>query len=351
MYVYSLGQWLLFFFFYCFCGWVWESCYVSARQRRWVNRGFLHGPLLPIYGFGAVIILLATIPVRHSPALVFLLGTLAATALEYVTGAAMEALFKVRYWDYSRQPFNLRGYICLTSSVAWGFFSILLVRFLHPPVEDAVLALPAFAADLLSLALTVAFTADTVRSVQAALDLREILIRLTEENEDLRRIAKRVEVISAFAEEDLRQFRERTEVERILRRERLDTARLQLQEALEGHAQRRRARWETGVRRRTEAKLTALANLRDALEACRGQLAAAKGLTGEALEARRAEIEQMLEHLRDREAALRTRTAGRYRQSLRILRGNPSASARRFSEALESLRDLAERRGDGPDPT
>ncbi|MBE5708750.1 MAG: hypothetical protein EGR51_02485 [Oscillibacter sp.] len=76
MYVYSLGQWLLFFFLYCFLGWVWESCYVSAKRRQWVNRGFLHGPMLPIYGTGAVIILLATIPVRDSLWLVFLLGML-----------------------------------------------------------------------------------------------------------------------------------------------------------------------------------------------------------------------------------------------------------------------------------
>ena len=214
MYVYSLGQWLLFFFLYCFLGWVWESCYVSAKRRQWVNRGFLHGPMLPIYGTGAVIILLATIPVRDSLWLVFLLGMLAATALEYVTGAAMEALFKVRYWDYSKQPFNLNGYICLTSSLAWGAFSILLVRFLHPPVEDLVLRLPAFLVDPLAFLLTIAVTVDAVRSFQAAMDLREVLTRLTEENEDLRRLAKRVEVISAFAEEDLRRFRERTEVPR-----------------------------------------------------------------------------------------------------------------------------------------
>ena len=147
MYLYSLSQWLLFFFFYCFCGWVWESCYVSAKRRQWVNRGFLHGPMLPIYGTGAIIILLAAIPVRENPALVFLLGMLAATALEYVTGAAMEALFKVRYWDYSQQPFNLGGHICLTCSLAWGAFSVLLVRFLHPPVEALVLRLPGFLAD------------------------------------------------------------------------------------------------------------------------------------------------------------------------------------------------------------
>ena len=135
MHVYTAGQWALLFYFYCLCGWVWESCYVSACQRRWVNRGFLHGPLLPIYGSGAIIILFAVIPVEDNLYLVWLFGMIAATALEYATGAAMERLFKVRYWDYSKQKFNLNGHICLTSSIAWGFFSILLVRFIHPPVD------------------------------------------------------------------------------------------------------------------------------------------------------------------------------------------------------------------------
>ena len=115
MYVYTPGQWALLFFFYCFCGWVWESCYVSAKQRQWVNRGFLHGPLLPIYGSGAIIILFVTLPVADNLWLVYVLGMLAATLLEYVVGAVMEQLFKVRYWDYTKQPCNLHGYICLTS--------------------------------------------------------------------------------------------------------------------------------------------------------------------------------------------------------------------------------------------
>ena len=347
MYVYTLGQWLLFFFLYCFLGWVWESCYVSTRQRRWVNRGFLHGPLLPIYGFGAVIILWATLPVRGSLPLIFLLGMLAATALEYVTGAAMEALFKVRYWDYSGKPFNLNGHICLTCSLAWGAFSVLLVKVLHPPFEDLVLRLPAFLADALACVLTVYFTADTVRSFQAAMDLREVLTRLTEENEDLRRLAKRAEVISAFAEEDLRRFRERTEVERLLRQERWEDTLQQLRDARIKRARRRQLLLEESLRRRTTAKLKALDNIREALEAYRDRLETARDLTGEALEARMAEVQQLLEQLRDREAAIRARTARRYRQSLRILRGNPSASAKAFSEALESLRKLGDRREDG----
>ena len=216
MHVYTAGQWALLFYFYCLCGWVWESCYVSACQRRWVNRGFLHGPLLPIYGSGAIIILFAVIPVEDNLYLVWLFGMIAATALEYATGAAMERLFKVRYWDYSKQKFNLNGHICLTSSIAWGFFSILLVRFIHPPVGRLLARVPALVVDPAALALTAAFTADLVCSVQAALDLRDVLTRLTEENEELRRLARRAEVAAAFAGDDLRKFRERTEVEKLL---------------------------------------------------------------------------------------------------------------------------------------
>ena len=157
MYIYTLGQWLLFFFLLLLLR-LGLGVLLRLRQAAPVGQpGLSPRPLLPIYGTGAVIILLAAIPVRENPALVFLLGMLAATALEYVTGAAMEALFKVRYWDYSKQPFNLHGHICLTCSVAWGAFSVLLVRFLHPPVEDLVLRLPAFLADALACVLTVVY--------------------------------------------------------------------------------------------------------------------------------------------------------------------------------------------------
>ena len=111
------------------------------------------------------------------------------------------------------------------------FFSVLLVRFLHPPVGRLLVRVPDFLVDPAALALTAAFTVDVVRSTQAALDLREILTRLTEENEELRRLARRVEVASAFAEDDLRRFREKTEVEKLLLQERLEAGHRQRQEA------------------------------------------------------------------------------------------------------------------------
>lgn len=342
MHIYTAGQWVLLFFFYCFCGWVWESCYVSLCQRQWVNRGFLHGPLLPIYGSGAILILFATLPVERNLRLVWLLGMLAATALEYVTGAVMERLFKVRYWDYSSQPCNLHGYICLTSSIAWGFFSILLVRFVHPPAARLLGDVPALLVDPLAYLLTIGFTVDTVRSVQAALDLRDVLTRLTEENEELRRLARRAEVAAAFAGDDLRKFRERTEVETLLLRSRIRQAAQERQEAREQRALRRQELLEENFRRRTNARLEALEAIASALESCRDR--------GEDLpdtparDARREELEDAIQRIRQRQAILRERTPGAYRRSLRILRGNPSIRARGLEEALENLRALSQRK-------
>lgn len=97
---YSLTQWLLFFFLYCFLGWIWECLYVSAHEKKWINRGFLYGPLIPIYGFGAIIVFLITLSVRDSIPKIFIVGVSCSTALEYGTGVVMQKLFHRRYWDY-----------------------------------------------------------------------------------------------------------------------------------------------------------------------------------------------------------------------------------------------------------
>ena len=336
MHIYTFPQWVLLFFFYCFCGWVWESCYVSCKQRRWVNRGFLEGPILPIYGSGAIIILFATLPVEENLILVCLLGTAAATLLEYITGAAMEAVFKVRYWDYSAQKFNLHGHICLTSSIAWGFFSILLVRFLHPPVGRLLARIPDIVVEPLAFLLTVLATIDVVRSVQDALDLREMLERLTEENEDLRRLARRAEVAAAFAEDDLRRFRERTEIDKYI----LEAYLTSELEARKGRSLRRKELLEESIRRRVEAKLSALDAIAETLEKCRDSAEDFADLTADALEKRKADLSEALERVRDRQVIIRQRTTRVYHKTARILRRNPSAMAKDFREALEILKHL-----------
>ena len=343
MHVYTTGQWVLLFFFYCFCGWVWESCYVSLRPHRWVNRGFLHGPLLPIYGSGAIIILFATLPVENDLRLVWLLGMLAATVLEYVTGAVMERLFQVRYWDYSKQKFNLNGHICLSSSIAWGFFSILLVRFLHPPVGRLLADVPAWLVDPAAIVLTAVFSADVVRSVQDALDLKEILTRVTEENEDLRRLAKRAEVAAAFAEDDLRKFRERTEVEKLLLQKRIEEELEEQRQARQDRKIRRREVADNALRRRTAAKLEALRNIAEVLEDARDHLEDARDQSKDLGAQTREELEEAIARLHRWESAIQARGTRVYHRSLRILRANPSARVREeLGEVLETLRKLGD---------
>ncbi|MGN0368357.1 MAG: hypothetical protein ACI4EK_06190 [Wujia sp.] len=204
MFSYSIWEWIAFFIIYCFIGWIFESLYVSWEHRQWVNRGFLHGPFLPIYGFGAVIILISTIPVRNSFPLIFLFGMVGATLLEYATGYVMEKIFHVKYWDYSCQPLNLNGYICLGCSLAWGGFSLLLTVILHNPVEHFVLAMPHVWLIVADIVFCVYFISDMITSAQEAFDLKKMILA----NEDVQRLQKRLDVVLAFVEDDKEKFLE-----------------------------------------------------------------------------------------------------------------------------------------------
>lgn len=179
MHIYTWRHWFLFFYFYCFFGWVFESVYVSLCQRRWINRGFLHLPLLPIYGFGAIMMLWISLPVRNSPPLIYLTGVISATALEYAAGYVMEKLFKVKYWDYSNHKYNMNGYICLSSSVVWGFLSLLMTEVLHHPVEKLVFYFNPISENIFLAAISVLFLADTLLSVREALNLSRALEAVT----------------------------------------------------------------------------------------------------------------------------------------------------------------------------
>lgn len=175
MYHYSLLQWMLFFYIYCFFGWIIESTYVSVCTGNWVNRGFMRGPVIPIYGTGAVIVLFAVIPFRTSPILVFIVGTVAASILEFVTGFVMERIYKVRYWDYSDKPFNLCGYICLFNSLCWGVLSILLIYLVHSWIEKGVLFLNDMVLLSIDSGISSLFIVDLFNSSTTAVELKRML--------------------------------------------------------------------------------------------------------------------------------------------------------------------------------
>lgn len=203
MYTYQSVQWLFFFYFYCFAGWCIESAWVSIKTRKLTNRGFMRGPFLPLYGSGAIMMLAVSMPFRDNIVMVYVTGCIGATVLEYVTGVTMEALFKVRYWDYSNQKFNFQGHICLGTTLAWGFLTILMTKVVHVPVETLVLSIPVRPLALVTGFLTVYISVDFALSFKAAIDLRDVLVKMEQAKTEMVRIQKRLDAIIAVAGESL----------------------------------------------------------------------------------------------------------------------------------------------------
>ena len=177
MYTYSFSQWLLFFYIYCFLGWIIESTIVSYTQKKLVNRGYLKGPILPIYGFGSIIVLFVTLPYRNNFFLIYFLGMISATILEYFSGWLMENTLKIKYWDYTNERFNLHGRICLSSSLFWGVLSLVLTILIHSPAEKFVLNIKN--TNSIVAIISIIFIIDFIYSTYNAINLNKLFIFTT----------------------------------------------------------------------------------------------------------------------------------------------------------------------------
>ena len=123
---------LTYFVIYSFLGWVLESVVRTICERKIINTGFLIGPFCPIYGFGAIIMILFLDFFKNSIIVLFIMSLIALTIWEYIVGALLEKLFHTKYWDYSNHKFNYKGRICLTNSIAWGILGVLFIKYIHP---------------------------------------------------------------------------------------------------------------------------------------------------------------------------------------------------------------------------
>lgn len=310
MYHYSAIEWLFIFYTYCVFGWIFESTVVSVQQRRFVNRGFLDGPMLPIYGFGATIMLHVALPLDGRPVAIFLAGMVVATAFEYVVGVLMEAIFKVKYWDYSTHKFQFQGRICLQSSIAWGFLSLILPYGLHRPVEAMIEWLPHLVLVVLTLGVTVWFVWDVIDSTRTALDLARVL----EEVERMRVEADALrEQMARQAEEARARIGEQAEETRALLNDLYAETRWKLEESSDR------------VRAEAEERMARLVD----------------GLPEPAQEQwRRVEESRVQLHLalRSAEDALREKVSTMRAHDRRTLRGNPTLRSTRFQGAMEEIR-------------
>lgn len=201
---------ILFFAFYSFCGWIIEVIYRSATNKKLINPGFLFGPFVPIYGFGALFITLLhqEIYIYQIP-LQFLIYAIILTAIEYVTGEIFESFFQLKLWDYSDNRFNYKGKVCLLFSTGWGILALIFANYIHPPIYSIITKFSNTEATILSAIIFAYLITDMIFSIISLKRFRENLLYLYERysslsNAEVQRIIKSFKrILNAFPDINL----------------------------------------------------------------------------------------------------------------------------------------------------
>lgn len=175
----------LYFVIYAFLGWILETVYCSVRERRFVARGFLYGPVCPIYGVGVLMMLCWFAPFTGQPLLFYAVATVCMSAWEYLVAWILETTTHIKYWDYSDRKFNLHGRICLSISLTWGVLAYLVIFWIHPVVAGLVERLSTFTIYVADMVLLVLLVADAAATIRELALLTAMLRKLTQMGEEL----------------------------------------------------------------------------------------------------------------------------------------------------------------------
>ncbi len=185
----TLTQALWTFLIYAFLGWCAEVAYHALRHGNFVNRGFLTGPVCPIYGFGVVLVVTLLTPLKGNLLLLFL-GSMALTgALEFLTGFVLEKIFHDKWWDYSNEPFNIMGYVCLRFLIVWGLACTFVLDAIHPLVLTLIAWMPPSIGSVLLTVLLAVLAVDFVISALAASKLHARLKGIDELTKKMRTVS------------------------------------------------------------------------------------------------------------------------------------------------------------------
>lgn len=190
---YNIYQLLWIFFVYSFIGWCGEAAMAAVRRHKFVNRGFVSGPLCPVYGAGAAAVAVFLPELRDRLFFLFLGGMIVTTFVEYLTGRLLELIFHRKWWDYSGEKFNLDGYVCLKNSAVWGLCSVLMICFFDPLLCRLIDLIPRLVGDILLWISGALLVIDAVGSGVAVLGLKKKQSRITQITEELHKTSKLLE--------------------------------------------------------------------------------------------------------------------------------------------------------------
>ncbi len=185
----SLYELIWVFIIYSFFGWCLEVVISTIQNGKFSNRGFLNGPFCPIYGFGVVAVLSILAPVRGNLFAFFIGSMLLTTFLEFFVGFVLEKKYNQRWWDYSKEPFNLFGYICLWVSVAWGVACTLMAYLFQPVVDSFIRWLPVEIGNIAIIIIAVVLLVDTIVTLVSLSKLKRKMHRLKEIGERIEKLS------------------------------------------------------------------------------------------------------------------------------------------------------------------
>lgn len=183
---------ILYFFVYGFLGWCTEVIFAAFKQHRFVNRGFLNGPICPIYGVGVTLVIACLEAFQSNLLLLYISSVILVTVLEGVTGWAMDKLFHNKWWDYSKLPFNIGGYVCLLFSLIWGVACVFIVYFVHPLIHQVLSLIPHTAGIALIATLGIALLSDMIVTTSAIVKFNQYLELLKHITDELHAISNQI---------------------------------------------------------------------------------------------------------------------------------------------------------------
>lgn len=175
-----------YFIIYSFLGWVLESIFRSFCEKKIINTGFLRGPICPIYGCGAIIMILFLKNFSNSKILLFIMSIIFLSLWEYIVGVILEKLFKTKYWDYSDHKFNYKGRICLTNSIAWGFLGVLFIDFIHPGIINLLKNVDVLYLKIIVPILLILILTDAIISIVKTKNIKGTLEKVEKLNEQIK---------------------------------------------------------------------------------------------------------------------------------------------------------------------
>ena len=177
---------LIYFITYSFLGWVMESIFRSVCEKKLINTGFLKGPFCPIYGIGAIIMILFLKNFSNNLILLFFISIIVFTIWEYIVGILLEKLFHTKYWDYSNNKFNFQGRICLMNSIFWGILGVVFIQYIHPFIENIIEKLDIRLLTYIYSIIGIAILVDMITSIIKVKNIKATLEKIEELNKEIK---------------------------------------------------------------------------------------------------------------------------------------------------------------------